>query len=48
MKKINKPLEEVRLLSLYTDLGVFPHGEQEERGNKAVKAEDTRWFMRMI
>ena len=34
-----KPLEEVRLLSLYTDLGVFPHGEQEERGNKAVKAE---------
>lgn len=34
-----RPLEDVRLLSLYTDLGVFPHGEQEERGNKAVKAE---------
>ncbi len=38
-EKNYKPLEEVRLLSLYTDLGVFPHGEQEERGNKAVKAE---------
>lgn len=34
-----KPLEDVQLLSLYTDLGVFPHGEQEERGNKAVTAE---------
>lgn len=33
------PLEDVTLLSLYTDLGVFPHGEQEERGNKAVTAE---------
>lgn len=33
-EKNYKPLEEVRLLSLYTDLGVFPHGEQEERGNK--------------
>lgn len=33
------PLSEVRLLSLYTELGVFPHGEQEERGNKAVTAE---------
>jgi len=33
------PLEDVQLLSLYTELGVFPHGEQEERGNKAVKAE---------
>lgn len=33
------PLDEVKLLSLYTDLGVFPHGEQEERGNKAVTAE---------
>lgn len=30
---------EVTLLSLYTDLGVFPHGEQEERGNKAVTVE---------
>ena len=30
------PMEEVRLLSLYTELGVFPHGEHEERGNKAV------------
>ena len=38
-EKNYKPLEEVQLLSLYTDLGVFPHGEQEERGNKAVKAE---------
>lgn len=38
-EKNYKPLDEVRLLSLYTDLGVFPHGEQEERGNKAVKAE---------
>lgn len=38
-EKNYKPLEEVRLLSLYTDLGVFPHGEQEERGNKAVKVE---------
>lgn len=34
-----KPLDEVQLLSLYTDIGVFPHGEQEERGNKAVHAE---------
>ncbi len=34
-----KPLEEVQLLSLYTDIGVFPHGEQEERGNKAVTAD---------
>lgn len=33
------PLEEVQLLSLYTDLGVFPHGEQAERGNKAVTAD---------
>lgn len=33
------PLEEVNLLSLYTGIGVFPHGEHEERGNKAVKAE---------
>lgn len=31
-----KPMEEVQLLSLYTGIGVFPHGEQEERGNKAV------------
>ena len=32
-------LDEVRLLSLYTGIGVFPHGEHEERGNKAVTAE---------
>ena len=38
-EKNYKPLEDVNLLSLYTDFGVFPHGEQEERGNKAVKAE---------
>lgn len=31
-EKNYKSLEEVRLLSLYTDLGVFPHGEQEEEG----------------
>lgn len=29
-------MEEVQLLSLYTDIGVFPHGEQKEKGNKAV------------
>lgn len=34
-----KTLDEVQLLSLYTDIGIFPHGEQEERGNKAVTAE---------
>lgn len=34
-----EPLEDITLLSLYTDIGVFPHGEQEERGNKAVTAE---------
>lgn len=33
------PLEEVRLLSLYAEFGVFPHGEQDERGNKAVTAD---------
>ncbi len=38
-EKNYKPLEDVQLLSLYTDLGVFPHGEQEERGNKAVTAD---------
>lgn len=38
-EKNYKALEDVRLLSLYTDLGVFPHGEQEERGNKAVTAD---------
>lgn len=32
-------MEEVQLLSLYTGIGVFPHGEQEERGNKAVTVE---------
>lgn len=35
-EKNTKPMEEVQLLSLYTGIGVFPHGEQEERGNKAV------------
>lgn len=34
-----KDLSEVNLLSLYADFGVFPHGEKEERGNKAVTAE---------
>ena len=34
-----KSMEEVQLLSLYTGIGVFPHGEQEERGNKAVTVE---------
>ena len=33
------PLEEVQLLSLYTEIGVFPHGEHDERGNKAVTAD---------
>ncbi len=33
------PMEQVQLLSLYTDIGVFPHGEHEERGNKAVTVE---------
>lgn len=30
------PMEDVVLLSLYTDIGVFPHGEHEEKGNKAI------------
>ena len=34
-----KSMDEVQLLSLYTGIGVFPHGEQEERGNKAVTVE---------
>lgn len=38
-EKNYKSLDEVQLLSLYTDIGVFPHGEQAERGNKAVQAE---------
>lgn len=38
-EKNELPLEKVNLLSLYTDIGVFPHGQVEERGNKAVKAE---------
>ena len=38
-EKNYKQLKDVNLLSLYTDLGVFPHGEQEERGNKAVTAD---------
>lgn len=29
-------MDQVQLLSLYTGIGVFPHGEREERGNKAV------------
>ena len=33
------PMDNVVLLSLYTDIGVFPHGEHEERGNKAVTVE---------
>lgn len=35
-EKNTKAMDEVQLLSLYTGIGVFPHGEQEERGNKAV------------
>lgn len=38
-EKNHQPLNRVKLLSLYTDIGVFPHGEQEERGNKAVTAD---------
>lgn len=38
-EKNHKPMGEVQLLSLYTGIGVFPHGEQEERGNKAVTTE---------
>ena len=38
-EKNYKQMEEVQLLSLYTGIGVFPHGEQEERGNKAVTVE---------
>lgn len=34
-----KSMGEVQLLSLYTDLGVFPHGEQKEKGNKAVSVD---------
>ena len=33
------PIEEVQLLSLYTEFGVFPHGDREEKGNKAVSTE---------
>ena len=33
------PLADVQLLSLYADVGVFKHGEFEEKGNKAVTAE---------
>lgn len=35
-EKNHLPMDQVQLLSLYTDIGVFPHGEHEERGNKAV------------
>ena len=38
-EKNYKSMDEVQLLSLYTGIGVFPHGEQEERGNKAVTVE---------
>lgn len=38
-EKNYKPMDEVQLLSLYTEIGVFPHGEQEERGNKAITVE---------
>ena len=38
-EKNYKPMDEVQLLSLYTGIGVFPHGEQEERGNKAITVE---------
>lgn len=38
-EKNYEPMENVTLLSLYTGIGVFPHGEQEERGNKAVTVE---------
>lgn len=38
-EKNYESLQDVQLLSLYTELGVFPHGEQEERGNKAITAE---------
>lgn len=33
------PLSEVQLLSLYADIGIFKHGEVEEKGNKAVTAD---------
>lgn len=35
-EKNSLPMDQVQLLSLYTGIGVFPHGEREERGNKAV------------
>lgn len=38
-EKNHLPMDKVQLLSLYTGIGVFPHGEQEERGNKAVTVE---------
>ena len=34
-----RPIKEVQLLSLYTEFGVFPHGDREEKGNKAVSTE---------
>ena len=34
-EKNSLPEDQVTLLSLYTGIGVFPHGEHEERGNKA-------------
>ena len=34
-----RPIDEVQPLSLYTEFGVFPHGDREEKGNKAVSTE---------
>ncbi|MDE5861981.1 MAG: restriction endonuclease subunit S, partial [Ruminococcus sp.] len=39
-EKNYRPLSEVQLLSLYTEIGVFPHGEHKEKGNKAVNADE--------
>lgn len=38
-EKNSLPEDQVTLLSLYTGIGVFPHGEREERGNKAQTVE---------
>lgn len=43
------PLEEVNLLSLYTDLGVIQHSDLEKTvGNKAVNADGYKKYMKMI
>ncbi|MBD5159855.1 MAG: restriction endonuclease subunit S [Ruminococcus sp.] len=39
-EKNYRPLSEVQLLSLYAEIGVFPHGEHKEKGNKAVNADE--------